>query len=89
MKIGMRTLGYVNQNVRYSAGYGARLVFSQIGVEVNCDQTDAPTEAMRLGSISRPVRLCQPNYMISTRNVTHFERTNTQYMHTVGICTGN
>ena len=49
MKIGMRALGYVNQNVSYSAGYAAGLVFSQIGVEVNCDQTDAPTEAFEVG----------------------------------------
>ena len=89
MKIGRRTLGYVNQNVSYSAGYGAGLVFSQIGVEVNCDQTDAPTEALRLGSISRPVRLCQPNHIISTRNVTHSGRSNAQYLHAVGTCTGN
>ena len=59
------------------------------GVEVNCDQTDAPTEAMRLGSISRSVRFCQLNPMISIRNVTHSERSNTQYLHAVGTCTGN
>ena len=89
MKIGMRALEHIYQNVSYSAGYGDQLVFSQVGVEVNCAQTDAPTEALRLGSISRPVRLCQPNPMISTRNVTHSERSNTQYLHAVGTCTGN
>ena len=33
------------------------MVFSQIGVEVNCDQTDAPTEAFEVG---QHISLCTP-----------------------------
>ena len=39
--------------------------------------------------IFRPVRFCQLNPTDKPRNVTHTGRTNTHYMHAVGICTGN
>ena len=57
MKIGMRALGYVNLNVSYSAGLTCLMDFLQIGVEVNCDQTDAPTEAFEVGQHISP---CTP-----------------------------
>ena len=63
--------------------------FRKLALKLIATKLTLPQRLLRLGSISRSVRFCQLNPMISIRNVTHSERSNTQYLHAVGTCTGN